>query len=83
MKKCLRLGIPFGAQGSLIAFSCVALQSIINRFGSDVIAVPFRFSASAPALFAPSATSFAIASVLPVPLQYTTAILLIIPTSFL
>ena len=38
MKKCLRLGIPFGAQGSLIAFSCVALQSIINRFGSDVIA---------------------------------------------
>ena len=38
MKRCLRLGIPFGAQGSLIAFSCVALQSIINRFGSDVIA---------------------------------------------
>ena len=38
MKNCLRLGIPFGAQGSLIAFSCVALQSIINRFGSDVIA---------------------------------------------
>lgn len=36
--KMLRLGIPFGAQGSLIAFSCVALQSVINRFGSDVIA---------------------------------------------
>lgn len=36
--KCLKLGIPFGMQGGLIAFSCVALQSIINRFGADVIA---------------------------------------------
>ncbi len=36
--RSLQLGIPFGAQGSLIAFSCVALQSIINRFGEDVIA---------------------------------------------
>ncbi len=38
IRKCLRLGVPFGAQGALIAFSCVALQSIINRFGPDVIA---------------------------------------------
>lgn len=38
LKKMLRLGIPFGAQGSLIAFSCVALQSVINRFGENVIA---------------------------------------------
>lgn len=38
LSKMLRLGIPFGAQGSLIAFSCVALQSVINRFGEDVIA---------------------------------------------
>ncbi|MCD7744586.1 MAG: MATE family efflux transporter [Lachnospiraceae bacterium] len=38
IKKCLQLGIPFGAQGSLIAISCVILQSVINRFGEDVIA---------------------------------------------
>lgn len=36
--KCLRLGIPFGAQGSLIALSCVILQAVINQFGEDVIA---------------------------------------------
>ncbi|MDO5345958.1 MAG: MATE family efflux transporter [Lachnospiraceae bacterium] len=36
--RCLSLGIPFGAQGSLIAVSCIALQSVINRFGEDVIA---------------------------------------------
>lgn len=38
IKRCLKLGIPFGAQGSLIAISCVALQGVINRFGEDVIA---------------------------------------------
>lgn len=36
--RCLKLGIPFGAQGSLIAVSCVALQAVINQFGQDVIA---------------------------------------------
>lgn len=36
--RTIKLGIPFGAQGSLIAVSCVALQSVINRFGEDVIA---------------------------------------------
>lgn len=36
--KCLRLGIPFGMQGGLIAVSCVALQGVINRFGENVIA---------------------------------------------
>lgn len=36
--KTLKLGIPFGAQGSLIALSCVALQSVINQFGENVIA---------------------------------------------
>lgn len=36
--RCLKLGIPFGAQGGLIALSCVALQGVINRFGEDVIA---------------------------------------------
>lgn len=34
----LKLGIPFGAQGSLIALSCVLLQGVVNRFGEDVIA---------------------------------------------
>ena len=38
LMKCLRLGIPFGMQGSLIALSCIALQSVINRFGENVIA---------------------------------------------
>lgn len=38
LKKCMKLGIPFGMQGSLIALSCVALQSIINQFGENVIA---------------------------------------------
>lgn len=36
--KCLRLGIPFGMQGGLIAVSCVALQGVVNRFGENVIA---------------------------------------------
>ena len=39
-------------------------------------------STSAPLRFAPSTTWFAIASVFPVPLQNTTATLLIIPLSF-
>ena len=38
LKKTIRLGIPFGAQGSLISISCIALQSVINQFGEDVIA---------------------------------------------
>jgi putative MATE family efflux protein len=36
--RMLKLGIPFGAQGSLIALSCIALQSVINHFGETVIA---------------------------------------------
>lgn len=38
LKKCIRLGIPFGFQGSLIAVSLVALQSVVNQFGETVIA---------------------------------------------
>ena len=38
LMKCVRLGIPFGMQGSLIALSCIALQAVINRFGENVIA---------------------------------------------
>lgn len=36
--KCYRLGIPLAAQSSLIAVSCVALQSVVNKFGSTVVA---------------------------------------------
>lgn len=38
LKKTMRLGVPFGAQGSLIALSCVLLQGVINQFGENVIA---------------------------------------------
>lgn len=36
--KCYRLGIPLAMQASLIAISCVALQSVVNTFGSLVVA---------------------------------------------
>ncbi len=36
--KCYRLGIPLALQSSLIAISCVALQSVVNTFGSVVVA---------------------------------------------
>lgn len=34
----LRLGLPIAAQNALIAFSCVALQSVVNRYGPVVMA---------------------------------------------
>lgn len=34
----LRLGLPIAAQNALIAFSCVALQSVVNRYGTVVMA---------------------------------------------
>lgn len=37
-KNAYRLGIPLAAQNSLIAVSCVALQSVVNRFGSGTVA---------------------------------------------
>ncbi len=36
--KCYRLGLPLAMQSSLIAISCVALQSVVNTFGSLVVA---------------------------------------------
>ncbi len=36
--KCVRMGIPLAFQSSLIAISCVALQSVVNTFGSTVVA---------------------------------------------
>ncbi len=38
LKKSLRLGLPIAAQNALIAFSCVALQSVVNRYGAVVMA---------------------------------------------
>lgn len=34
----LKLGLPIAAQNALIAFSCVALQSVVNRYGPIVMA---------------------------------------------
>ncbi len=36
--KCYRIGLPLAMQASLIAISCVALQSVVNTFGSVVVA---------------------------------------------
>lgn len=33
----VRLGVPLALQNALIAFSCVALQSVVNSFKSDVM----------------------------------------------
>lgn len=36
--KSVRMGVPLAFQSSLIAISCVALQSVVNTFGSTVVA---------------------------------------------
>ena len=36
--QCTRMGVPLAFQTSLIAVSCVALQSVVNTFGSVVVA---------------------------------------------
>lgn len=38
IKKSARIGLPVAAQGAMIAFSGVALQSVVNRFGETVVA---------------------------------------------
>ena len=38
IKQCVRMGIPLAFQSSLIAISCVSLQSVVNTFGSVVVA---------------------------------------------
>lgn len=38
IEKCIRLGLPVAAQSSLIAISCVALQSVVNSFGANIVA---------------------------------------------
>lgn len=37
-KSAYKLGLPLAAQNSLIAVSCVALQSVVNKFGSGIVA---------------------------------------------
>lgn len=37
-KKCFVLGIPVALQNSLIAISCIALQSVVNSFGATIVA---------------------------------------------
>ncbi|MGN1181233.1 MAG: MATE family efflux transporter [Suilimivivens sp.] len=36
--QCVRMGVPLAFQTSLIAISCVVLQSVVNTFGSVVVA---------------------------------------------
>jgi putative MATE family efflux protein len=36
--KSFRIGLPVAAQNALIAFSCAALQSVVNRYGTVVMA---------------------------------------------
>ena len=43
IKQCVRIGVPLAMQSSLIAFSLIFLQKVINGFGEDVVAA---FSAS-------------------------------------
>lgn len=38
VEKSFRIGIPVAAQNALIALSCVALQSVVNRYGTTVMA---------------------------------------------
>ena len=37
IKNSYRLGVPIALQSSMIAVSCVVLQSVVNRFGSTVV----------------------------------------------
>lgn len=38
IKKSFQIGLPVAGQNALIAFSCIALQSVVNRYGSVVMA---------------------------------------------
>ena len=38
MKKCSKLGLPVALQNAMIAISCIVLQSVVNTFGSTVVA---------------------------------------------
>lgn len=36
--RCFKLGMPIALQNSMIAFSCIFLQRVVNGFGEDVVA---------------------------------------------
>lgn len=38
IQRCVRLGIPVALQSSMISISCIILQSVVNSFGSVVVA---------------------------------------------
>lgn len=38
IKKSFQIGLPVAGQNALIAFSCVALQSVVNNYGATVMA---------------------------------------------
>ncbi len=38
VNKSFRIGLPVAGQNALIAFSCVALQSVVNNYGETVVA---------------------------------------------
>lgn len=38
VRKCFQIGLPVAAQNALIAFSCIALQRVVNQYGADVVA---------------------------------------------
>lgn len=38
IEKCFTLGLPIAIQNSLIAFSCIFLQRVVNGFGESVVA---------------------------------------------
>lgn len=38
IKKSFQIGLPVAGQNALIAFSCIALQSVVNRYGPVVMA---------------------------------------------
>lgn len=38
IKKSFQIGLPVAGQNALIAFSCIALQSVVNNYGSLVMA---------------------------------------------
>lgn len=38
IQKCVRLGFPVALQSSMISISCIVLQSVVNSFGSTVVA---------------------------------------------
>lgn len=38
MKQMVHIGMPLALQNAMIAFSCVVLQSVINSFGTVIVA---------------------------------------------